>query len=82
MQTPVEIPLCEYQSELGRHGLYAVLDELTLTYRVLISYPDGRTRLLRQHVPSRREARRWATHYRCKALLAASNQSPRGGLRG
>jgi hypothetical protein len=61
MDTPIEIPLCEYQNELGRHRLYAVLDELTLTYRVLISYPDGRTRALRHHLPSRREARRWAS---------------------
>jgi hypothetical protein len=80
MDTPIEIPLCEYQNELGRHRLYAVLDELTLTYRVLISYPDGRTRALRQHVPSRRQARGSSTRYRYKAGSAASNQPPSGSL--
>jgi hypothetical protein len=80
--TPVEIPLCEYHNELGRHRLFAVLDEPTLTYRVLISCPDGRTRALRQNVPSRRRARQWATHYRYKALLAAGNETPRRGVRG
>jgi hypothetical protein len=81
-KTPVEIQLCEYENELGRHRPYAVLDELTLTYRVFISYSDSRTRALRRNVPSRRQARCWATHYRYKAVLAACNQAPRGGLSG
>jgi hypothetical protein len=78
METPVEIPLCEYQSGLGRRRPYAQLDELTLTYRVFIGHPDGRAVVLREYVPSRRQARRWATQYRSNA---ASNQSPRDGLR-
>ena len=76
METRVEIPLCEYENELGRHRLYAVLDELTLTYRVVISCPDGRTRALFEHVPSRQEARRRAAHYRYKALLASGRPIP------
>jgi hypothetical protein len=82
METRVEIPLCEYENELGRHRLYAVLDELTLTYRVVISCPDGRTRALFEHVPSRQEARRRATQYRDAALLASADQSRCGGVCG
>jgi CheY-like chemotaxis protein len=75
-----EIPLCEYGNALGQHQLYAVLDELTLTYRVLLREPDGRTRDVRQFVSSRGEARRWAAHYRNTQLLAGSNPAP--GSRG
>lgn len=82
MKTRVEIPLCEYENELGRHRLYVGVDELTLTYRVVISCPDGSTRALFEHVPSRQEARRRAAHYRYKALLATANQSPRDGVCG
>ena len=72
VQTPEEILLCEYADQLGRHQLYAVLDELSLTYRVAIRYPDGRSRPLREHVPSRLNALKWAEHYRHKQLLAAA----------
>jgi hypothetical protein len=75
MTTPVEIPLYEYENELGRHQLYAVVDELSLTYRVLVRDPDGRTRAVRQFIPSRRNARQWAAHYRDKQSTAGSKRA-------
>ena len=67
--------LCDYDNELGRHALYAVPDGPSRTYRVEIRYPDGRTRALREHVPSRRNAQRWALHYRYKQLVVDSPKS-------
>jgi hypothetical protein len=73
MKNPVQIPLCEYHDELGRHELFAVLDELSLTYRVAVRHPDGRIYALRQFIPSRRNARRWAEHYRLRQLRTGSS---------
>ena len=73
MPTIPEDILCEYVTDAGRHELVAVLDELSLTYRILIRSPDGTTRIVRELIPSRRNARRWALHYRHKALLEASD---------
>lgn len=74
-QMPItpETALCEYVTEAGRHELVAVLDELSLTYRVLVRHPDGTTRVVRELVPSRLHARRWASHYRRKTLAEASD---------
>lgn len=60
--------LCTFVTAEGHHDLLAGLDELTLTYRVLLRYPGGRTRTLRELVPSLRHARLWAMHFRQKAL--------------
>jgi hypothetical protein len=60
MLTTTEVPLCDHAG--GR--LYAVVDELTLTYRVVLRRPDDRDRALRHNLASLREARAWAhRHY-------------------
>jgi hypothetical protein len=64
MQIPDEVFLCEYGDAIARRQLWAVLDELTLTYRVVVRAPDGSSRALRRHVASLREARAWAGGYR------------------
>jgi len=69
MPTTSEDILCGYVTDAGRHELVAVLDELSLTYRILIRSPDGTTRVVRELIPSRRNGRRWALHYCYKALL-------------
>jgi hypothetical protein len=56
LANPIRLPLCEYDDALGRQSLSAVIDELTLTYCVV----DRESRPLRKHLPSLREARRWA----------------------
>jgi hypothetical protein len=57
------VPLCDYETADGRCQLSAVLDELTLTYSIVAIGAGGRTRRLRRHVASLREARRWASAY-------------------
>jgi hypothetical protein len=64
MQTSKTVFLCDYEDASGRSRLLAVLDELTLTYSVTAETPDGRSRALRRHVGSLREARGWACGYR------------------
>jgi hypothetical protein len=51
-------PLYDYDTPDGPRQLTAVLDELTLTYSVVEHGVGGRTRKLRRHVRSLREARR------------------------
>jgi hypothetical protein len=53
----VETPLCEYQSELGRHRLYAQLDELTLAYRAELHAQRERLTELRRRAIGLRHAR-------------------------
>lgn len=60
MHRPIDVPLCSYDTADGRRRLSAVLDELTLTYSIVERAPDGRSRTVRRHVPSMREARAWA----------------------
>jgi hypothetical protein len=60
MPKPIDVLLHECDAAGGPLHLRAVLDELTLTYTLVERGPDGRTRELRRHVPSLREARRWA----------------------
>jgi hypothetical protein len=68
MENRPETLLCDYVTAAGRHELLTVSDEPSRTYRVLIRHPDSSTQTLRELVPSRRNARRWAMHYRHKAL--------------
>jgi hypothetical protein len=70
IQTEREIFLCEYHDEPDRHRLYAVLDELTLTYRVIERVSDGPPRALRRHIPSLRDARAWADEFRDRQTTA------------
>jgi hypothetical protein len=57
---PIDRPLCAYEGRDAPCRLSAVLDELALTYSIVERAADGETRLLRRHVLSLREARRWA----------------------
>jgi hypothetical protein len=57
MQASKDVFLCDYEDAAGRHRLSAVLDELTLTYSVMLQAQDGTSRALRRHVASLREAR-------------------------
>jgi hypothetical protein len=59
MLTTTEVLLCDHAG--GR--VYAVVDELTLTYAVVLRASDGSDRSLRRHVASLREARAWAHRY-------------------
>jgi hypothetical protein len=61
MPKSADVLLCERQTVGGPLQLRAVLDELTLTYTIVQRGPGRRTRELRRHVSSLREARRWAT---------------------
>ena len=63
MPLSVDVLLYDYETPDGRCQLSAVLDELTLTYSVVELGAGGRTRKLRRHVRSLREARRWADDY-------------------
>lgn len=78
MRPPLDIPLCHYESGDGPRRLSARLDELTLTYCVVERDPEGRALLLRRHVLSLREARRWATAHRDERLRATARRAPTG----
>jgi hypothetical protein len=67
--------LCNYDDANDRHQLWAVLDELTLTYSVLVRAPDGASRPLRRHVASLRDARAWAGGYRDGQVAAPGRPS-------
>jgi len=69
--------LCDYENADDWYQLWAVLDELTLTYSVLVRAPDGSSRALRRHAASLRDARAWADGYRDRQL-AARGRSPDG----
>jgi hypothetical protein len=68
MPLPTDILLAEYEAADGRRSLIAELDELTLTYTVVVRSPCGQTRTLRRYVPTLRDARKWA----CKHEASAS----------
>jgi hypothetical protein len=68
--------LCEYEDAEAWYQLSAVLDELTLTYSVILRAPDGRRRTLRRHVASLRDARTWARNHRDRQLEASKRPSP------
>jgi hypothetical protein len=59
MPTRREIFLAD-RHEGHRYRLYAVLDELTLTYSLIERGPDGRERPLRRHLKSLGDTRRLA----------------------
>ena len=58
------ILLCEYRDRFGASQLTAALDEVTLTYSVVLRDGSGVTRPLRRHLPTLRSARRWALAHR------------------
>jgi hypothetical protein len=64
MPSTTDIVLAECDAPDGRQLLVAELDELTLTYTIVARSSRGRTRALRRHVPSLRDARAWASAYR------------------
>ena len=72
--------LCDYENADDWYQLWAVLDELTLTYSVLVRTPDGSSRAVRRHVASLRDARAWAGGYRDRQLAALGR--PSDGERG
>jgi hypothetical protein len=80
MQIPNELFLCDYERANDRWQLWAVLDELTLTYSVVVRAPDGCSWALRRHVASLREARVWAGGYRDRQSAAPGG--PSDGERG
>ena len=80
IQIPNELFLCDYERANGRWQLWAMLDELTLTYSVVVRAPDGSSFVLRRHVASMREARAWAGGYRDRQSAAA--RGPSDGERG
>jgi hypothetical protein len=75
MRIANECFLCHYENANDRYQLWAVLDELTLTYSVLVRAPDGSSRALRRHLASLRDARAWAGGYRDTQLRAAGRAS-------
>jgi hypothetical protein len=78
MQIPNELLLCEFERANNRSQLWAVLDELTLTYSVVVRAPDGSSFALRRHVPSLREARVWAGGYRDRQTAGGPADGERG----
>lgn len=60
---PDAITLCEYGDGDDRRTLAAVVDDVTLTYDVVVVGPSGPARRLREHLPTLREARGWARDY-------------------
>jgi hypothetical protein len=56
-----EILLCD-DADSGQR-IVATLDELTLTYGVMLRERDGRGRCLRRHFASLADARAWAQRY-------------------
>ena len=52
-----EILLCDCTAGFDETRRVAVLDELTLTYAVVERQPGGRSRVLRRHIATLREAR-------------------------
>jgi hypothetical protein len=61
---PKSILLCQYRDCSGDNELTATLDELTLTYSVVLRDGSGVTRPLRRHLPTLRGARCWALAHR------------------
>jgi hypothetical protein len=77
MQIAHERFLCGYEHANDWYRLWAVLDELTLTYTVLVRGSDGSPRALRRHVASLRDARAWARGY-CERQLEAAERASSG----
>jgi hypothetical protein len=58
-----DIFLCDYRDARDDYRLYAVLDELTLTYDIVQRGPGGVARPLRRHVRSLIDARHCASAF-------------------
>jgi hypothetical protein len=72
---PSEVFLCDYERANGRWQLWALLDELTLTYSVVVRSPDESSFTLRRHLASMREARTWADGHRDRQAAVAGRAS-------
>lgn len=55
-----DIRLTHYRHEGEKNELRAVLDELSLTYHVVLLRENGERRQLKAHAASLADARRWA----------------------
>jgi hypothetical protein len=64
MPLATDILLAEVDAPDGRQLLIAELDELTLTYTLVARSACGKTRRVRRHVRTLRDARHWASVYR------------------
>src|ERR1044072_8734796 len=63
MPFPTDILLAEYDAPDGRELVVAELDELTLTYTIVVRSVRGEARRVRRHVRTLRDARAWASAY-------------------
>jgi len=63
MPLPTDILLAEYDAPDGRELVVAELDELTLTYTIVVRSVRGEARRVRRHVRTLRDARAWASAY-------------------
>jgi RNA polymerase sigma-70 factor, ECF subfamily len=70
---PLYMPLHEHADALGRQSLRALIDDLTLSYTVV----DRESRPLCKHLPSLREARRWACDCRDERSAATTGPKPK-----
>jgi hypothetical protein len=77
MSKPIDVLLIEYDAAGGPVQLRAVLDELTLTYTVVDRSRGRRTRELRRHLSSLREARQWANRHAAQRICAAEPKADR-----
>ena len=77
MQIPHEVLLCDDIEANQQNQLWAVLDELTLTYSVVFRTHNGSSHAVRRHVSSLREARAWASGYQHTQSTATRPKHPR-----
>lgn len=77
MQIPHEVLLCDDIDANQQNQLWAVLDELTLTYSVVFRTHNGSSHALRRHVSSLREARAWASGYQDTRSAPTRPKHPR-----
>lgn len=77
MQIPHEVLLCDDIEANQQNQLWAVLDELTLTYSVVFRTHNGSSHALRRHVSSLREARAWASGYQDTRSAPTRPKHPR-----
>lgn len=77
MQIPHEVLLCDDIDANQQDQLWAVLDELTLTYSVVFRTHNGSSHALRRHVSSLREARAWASGYQDTRSAPTRPKHPR-----
>jgi hypothetical protein len=73
-----DIFLCDHRDARGDYQLYAVLDELTLTYDIVQRRPRGVAHPLRRHVLSLDDARHWASAFTGGATPHRAGRPQRG----